>query len=332
MLSFRFGESDGVSVEARKWAGALDTLGWDVRWIAGAGDALDVAIPGLSIDARVPPSDRDVADAIVGCDVVVVENVFSLPLNRGALDALARVLRGRPTIVHHHDLPWQRPQFASSPPPPTDGAWRHVTINEQSTRELARIGIEATTIYNRFARLEPVGAPLEHVAAVRPLVLQPTRALPRKNVPAAIALAEALDGAYWLLGPAEDGYGPVLAALFAEARCPVTHAPEIATPAGDAYERCDVVAFPSLWEGFGNPTIESALARRPAVVGRFPVANELRAFGFRWFDPDDADGVRAFLDAPDESLLDENERIAREHFALDDLPAALAAVLERVLP
>jgi hypothetical protein len=77
--------------------------------------------------------------------------------------------------------------------------------------------------------------------------------------------------------------------------------------------------------------IESALARRPLAVRRYPVlAADLEPFGFRWFAPDDGDGRLArFLDEPDEALLDHNEALAREHFGLDRLPAELAAVLER---
>lgn len=259
---------------------------------------------------------------------MLVENLLSLPLNPGALEAVATARRGRPTIVRHHDLPWQRERFASSPPPLDDPAWVHVTINDLNRRELrARAGIDAATIYNRFAPPEVTGAPVP--AMDRPVLLHPTRAIPRKNVAGAIRVAEAVGGTYWLLGPAEDGYDAELRRLLAAARCPVVHRGGV--PIGDAYAACDVVVYPSTWEGFGNPTIESALARKPLVVGDYPVAHELRAFGFRWFRPDDALVVRSFLDDPDEELLDHNESIAREHFALDGLPDALRAVLERLL-
>ena len=108
------------------------------------------------------------------------------------------------------------------------------------------------------------------------VVLQPTRAIPRKNVAAGIAVAEFLGATYWLLGPAEDGYGPAAARLLKASRAPVilgwndpSH-----SAVDDAYAACDVVVLPSTWEGFGNPTIESAIQRRrwPLAPTRWPAS------------------------------------------------------------
>jgi glycosyltransferase involved in cell wall biosynthesis len=166
------------------------------------------------------------------------------------------------------------------------------------------------------------------------LLLHPTRAIPRKNVPAGLALAGGIGATYWILGPAEEGYGPTLARLLAEAPVRTIHGwPEPRLPrresgtVADAYAACDAVAFPSSWEGFGNPTIESALHRRPLAVSRYPVIDELTAYGFRWFPADDAGPLAAFLDRPDPELLEHNHRLARQHFSLAALERRLAALL-----
>ena len=106
--------------------------------------------------------------------------------------------------------------------------------------------------------------------------------------------------------------------------------PEGGCSIADAYAACDAVLLPSSWEGFGNPSVESATHRRPLAVGRYPVAAELAAFGFRWFDADDPAPLAAWLSEPDEQLLTDNQRVAAEHFNIADLPRRLSRVLRQV--
>lgn len=320
-----------MSVVAATWERVLSELGWTVITVAGDGP-VDHLVPGLAIGATDPPTQDELASALASADLVVVENLCTIPLNLPAARLVAAVLAGRPAVLHHHDPAWQRPALAHiTELPPADPAWRHVTINRLTESEMADRGIEATTIYNAFDLDVPTGdragtrAALD-VAERERLLLHPVRAIPRKDVPAAVALAEDLGATYWLAGPAEEGYDHELAEVLAKAACRVIHRPP---PSGmaDAYAACDAVAFPSTWEGFGNPPVEAALHRRPVAVGPYPVAAELRSLGLRWFDPADPAALDAFLVRPDERLHDANHALVRRHFGIDRLRADLAALL-----
>jgi mannosylglucosylglycerate synthase len=335
-----------VAIEAAKWKWALAELGYATVTVAGDGP-VDRLLPGLAIGADEPPTRSELDSALADADVVVVENLCSLPLNPGAAAVVAQCLAGRPAVLHHHDLPWQRAEFENHPPPPVDPRWSQVTINELSRRQLAERGIAAVTVYNSFeVRDAPSGAvgpsagggpavPGEirealGLRAGRRLVMQPTRAIPRKNIAGGVEVATRLDAVYWLLGAIEDGYGDELAGVVASAECPVIlGSPDPRTPigVGDAYRACDVVALPSTWEGFGNPTIESVVHRRPLAIGDYPVARELAAFGFEWFGLDEMDRLDTWLSDPDPGLLDRNLAVATAHFALHDLPGKIAAML-----
>ncbi|HUF83367.1 MAG TPA: glycosyltransferase, partial [Acidimicrobiia bacterium] len=219
--------------------------------------------------------------------------------------------------------------------PPNRFGSLHVTINERSHRELAARGIEAHVVRNTFdvdavpgerdATRKAFGFAPDDVVA-----LQPTRAIPRKNVPRGLDFAGALARElpdqtvrYWLTGPVEDGYAPTVDRVLADA--PVLVTVGRADRAADAYAAADVIVFPSTWEGFGNPVVESVIARRPIAVGRYPVLDELTALGFDLFSVDAPGDVAAWLARPDPSRLDANLEVARRHFSLAALPARLEA-------
>lgn len=342
-VSYRLGGTDGVSVEAAKWMRALDSLGFAPRRIAGevfgsppAGQSTDLVLPWLALTPSPAAASPDAA-ALVRVldegDLTIVENVCSLPLNLPAARAVADAVshtRSR-VVLHHHDLPWQRPQTAGVtdlPPTPRDAL--HVTINSRSRDELAARGIAAVEITNAF---EVDAVPGRRDATRRELgfasdevvVLQPARAIPRKNVPAALGFAEALDPlvrprrvVFWLTGPAEDDYQVELDRQLAGAGVRI-HLGLGPTPA-DAYAAADVVVFPSTVEGFGNPVIESVIARRPLAVGHYPVLDEILAHGFELFTIEKPEAVADWLAHPDVDLLDRNVARARAHYSLAALP------------
>ena len=346
-MSFRLGGADGVAVEARKWAWALGELGFEVRRVAGtiedAGQPDDVVLPGLAIGNRASETVATAAlsAAFDGAYLVIVENLCSLPLNLPAAHAVARAAaehHGR-VVFRHHDLPWQRRHLAHLAPefpPRVDGAL-HATINLRSRRELEARGFAgATTIHNYFD-LDPEPGDRAATRAAfgfgehELVVLQPSRAIERKNVPGAVRLASHLARrapdrgvVLWIAGPAEEGYADTLARIIERSDVPVTvgRAQRVA----DAYAACDLVAFPSTWEGFGNPVIESIGARRACAAFPYPVLAEIVAAGVRCFSTEQPDVLARFLGEPEtrrETYFDVNLRRARLSFSLAELPVAI---------
>jgi hypothetical protein len=346
VVSYRLGGADGVSTEAAKWVTSLRHLGCAVSTLAGEGEA-DVLEPGLAVGAAVtgrpspPPDERLIAEVLRWADLVVVENLCSLPLNPAAGRAVAHAVAGRRAVLRHHDLAWQRPALAACGPPPDDPHWAHVVVNDFSRLELAQHGITALTMRNAFEPHPPRGDRGRTRRALgltdgELLVVQPTRAIPRKNVPGALALAEALGAAYWLVGVAEEGYAGEVSDLLRRARVPV-HWGRLGglvaerTGIEHAYAAADLVALPSFYEGFGNPSIEAGLHHRAAAVGHYPAAEELRSLGFRWLDPLRPAEVEAYLSGPvgqgETEMVAGNAALARRLLNLDDLPGRLARLL-----
>jgi mannosylglucosylglycerate synthase len=331
VVSFRLGGTDGVSIEAKKWIDAFRALDHEVSTLAGEGP-VDVVLPGLEIDAATPPTHDELDDALKDADLVVVENLGSLPLNPGARDVLNDVLARRQALFRHHDLAWQRPHLAHLDGPRSSPTWRHVTINDLSRRELEARGVVATMMMNTFDCDPPLG---KREATRRDLglsnerlVLFPSRALPRKNVEGALQLAGALGATLWLLGPSEDGYDEELHRLVERCDVDVRRGQLAGRGIHDAYAAADLVVMSSTWEGFGNPVLESVTHRRPLALYPYPVAREIVGRGFSFFGLDDVSDIDAFLDSPDASLIERNLEIARRDFNITDLPHRLQKVID----
>ena len=358
IASFRLGCLDGVSVVAQRWGDILARQGWRVVTVAGEGDA-DRIVDGLGLDPSQFPSSAGSASggsasadsdrqaersallaerfeaAVSDADLVVAANLCSLPLNLTASGAAARVLAGRRSVLHHHDLPWQRERFAHiTELPPQDDAWKHVVVNRLTAEQMAQRGIEAKVVYNPFETSPPAGDRSRMrrslgVDSDELLAVHPVRAITRKNIPAALEVCEALGAAYWLTGQAEEGYAPELNAVLSSAACRVLR--RQVPDSADLYAAADLVVFTSTWEGFGNPPVEAAVWGLPAVVGRYPVAVELSALGFRWFSPSEVDVLRRLLAERDggelEGLLTHNRAVAERHLSMEEIGRQIADLL-----
>ncbi|MDO8737021.1 MAG: glycosyltransferase family 4 protein [Thermoleophilia bacterium] len=354
-VSFRLKALDGVSAEAEKWVSVFEEWGCEVHRVAGyipnAGEYdheiselsfIDPQVESFTAKAFDPAQDRQnveleyalleqeirrrllpVLDEIAP-DILVAENIFSLPLNMPFTVVLCKYLEDAniPCFAVHHDFHWQDPklrdcvfgELLSNYFPASLPNMQHVTINEQSREELFRLtGVAATCIHNCFDFDEP-RQPDEFNSGLRPelgldngaaMFLQPTRAIERKGIGKSIKFVEdfaSVSGRPARLvvtGPCEQGYEGQFDHMCSSSKAGVLHVPNwlgsyrnhpaAASPYSvrDAYAVCDMVTFPSSREGFGNPVLESVVHRKLLLVADYPVLEELREFGFQFLALDD---------------------------------------------
>ena len=342
-MSFRLGGADGVAVEARKWAWALGELGFDVRRVAGAieddGRPDDIVLPGLAIDAAggdAAIDDAAVAAALDGADLVIVDNLCSLPLNVDAAARRRRASRPRTAAACCSATTICPGSAATSPhlgaelPPRVDGAL-HATINLRSRRELEARGFAGATTIHNFFDLDP--APGDRAATRAAVRLRRRRLRDAATVTRDRAQERARRGAPRRAPRARVArpagapvdLGPGRGRLRRHARRASSSAPTVPVTIGraadvaDAYAACDLVVFPSTWEGFGNPVIESIAARRACAAFPYPVLAEILAAGVRCFSTEQPDVLVRFLAEPEarrETYFDVNLRRARMSFSL----------------
>ena len=298
---------------------ALGLLGWTVRTVAGAGP-VDRRPPGLAMDARTPRPGRGRPCAGRRRSGHRREPVLApLEPRRGGRGGggLRRTPRRCCTTTTCRG---SVPTWPHLPPPPDDAAWAHVTINELSRDELAAHGIDG---HHDLQRLRPGSAAGRPDATCRPprrprwqrrCCCSPRVHWRARTSGGGIALAEALDATYWLLGPAEDGYGPELDRSWSRpARCPVL----LGSPPGgcsiaDAYAACDAVALP-------RPGRASATRRwsRQPTAGRWPSARIRWRRNWRLRLPlvrrtPTPPPLARWLGQPDDRLIAHNQRVAAE--------------------
>ncbi len=351
-ISTRFHGTDGVTLEARKWAKILEDVGHSAFWMAGLLDtppesshavplahfqhpevwALQSRLFGVNRRTRAVTDEihrikeplKDELYRFVdrfGIEVLIPENILAIPMHVPMGLAMTEVIAetGMPTIAHHHDFSWERERFVISAVqdyqlaafPPSLPHIEHVVINSMAHRELARrLGLPSSVIPNVFDFETPPPAIDDYNADVRReiglkeddiFVLQPTRVVARKGIEHAIELVRRLrDPRVKLVfsHPAGDEGGAYMALLnerigdagievrfvsdrVAETRKLDENGRKLYT-LFDLYPHCDLVTYPSLYEGFGNAFLEAIYFRKPVVVNTYAVyARDLAPLGFK---------------------------------------------------
>ncbi len=104
----------------------------------------------------------------------------------------------------------------------------------------------------------------------------------------------------------------------------------------EAYLAADLIAYPSLYEGFGNALLEAVFFGKPVFVNRYPVYEaDIRPLGFRFVEIDGvvteeaAEAVRTILADPDRQAAnaEHNFDIGKAQLGYDRLERGLAQLL-----
>jgi glycosyltransferase involved in cell wall biosynthesis len=146
-ISTRFHGTDGVTLEARKWATILETMGHQCFWMAGLLDtpaakshfaelaffnhpqvaALQAKLFGVATRPREVSNEiqtlketlKDELYRFVEkfqIDVLIPQNILAIPMHVPFGLAMTEFIAetGLPTIAHHHDFAWERERFVVS--------------------------------------------------------------------------------------------------------------------------------------------------------------------------------------------------------------------------
>lgn len=146
-ISTRFHGTDGVTLEARKWAHIFETMGHECFWMAGLLDAPSAVSHASSLAFFNHPQvailqaklfgtttrSREVTNEIQAIkeilknelyrfvekfkiEVLIPQNILAIPMHVPFGLAMTEFIgeTGLPTIAHHHDFAWERERFVAS--------------------------------------------------------------------------------------------------------------------------------------------------------------------------------------------------------------------------
>ncbi|MCA9934235.1 MAG: glycosyltransferase family 4 protein [Ardenticatenaceae bacterium] len=308
-------------------------------------------------------------------EYLIIQNAFAIPMQLPLAQALAEILAetGLPALAHNHDFYWERERFRhSSIPafldtyfPPKLPNLRHAVINSAAQRDLkARRGIDSILIPNVFNFATPAPGMDDYNRDFRQviglsdddwLILQPTRVIPRKGIELAIALLARLNDPRAKLvmthhaGDEGLDYLHRLQTMAKQSGVDLRYVADRVDDVRrmgedgckiyalwDTYPHADLVAYPSLYEGFGNALIETIYFRKPAFVNRYAVyAEDIAPLGFQFVELDRAvtdeavTAVRHILHHPAETavMVEHNYQLGQQHFSYETLARLLTPFL-----
>lgn len=338
ILGYRVAGLDGVSLESVHWSNILTKMGHKVKLVAGELDREGILIPELhfkwpgvaEIHDKVVYGNEDyrkierVIFALAGriegklrelfrnggkVDLLVVPNVFSLPMHFPLAVALERTIQefSIPTIARHHDFWWERERFLKSHMfhffehwfPSKSEHIKHTVINSIAQTELKkRTEIDALVIGDTFDFESSLGKIDDYSKYFRrdfgigeddTIFLQATRIVPRKRIELSIELLAKLNLPQAVLVVAGDegdeqvGYRKSLRKIAqdkgvkilfigdkVDSQRKVVNGKRIYR-LWDCYVNSDFVTYPTEVEGFGNQFVEAVYFKKPIILTPYPV-------------------------------------------------------------
>jgi glycosyltransferase involved in cell wall biosynthesis len=251
--------------------------------------------------------------------------------------------------------------------PPALEQIQHVTINTQAARDFSRrVGLSCRVIPNVMDFENPPPAPDAYSADIRQalslrdtdmMILQPTRVVQRKGIEHSIELVNRLGDARCKLvithasGDEGDSYADRVKryaqlmgveVIFAEHTIGFDRGED---PEGnkrysawDAYQRADLVTYPSTYEGFGNAFLEAVYVKQPILCNRYAIyQTDIEPCGFEaclmdgFLTDEVVDHVRRVLRDSDyrRKMVDHNYEVALYYFSYARLEAELRAMLAK---
>lgn len=308
-------------------------------------------------------------------DVLVPENALTIPMNVPLGVAITEFLMetGMPSIAHHHDFYWERTRFSisgindllDSAFPPRVPNMVHTVINTPAREQISRRkGVGALLIPNVFDFEKEPPEPDDYTADVREalglaeddiFILQPTRVVPRKGIEHAIKLVGMLNNPKCKLVISHDAgdegyeYQSMLEELAqqegVDMRIVADRVSEVRQLDGDGrklytlwdlYPHCDLVTYPSSYEGFGNALLEAIYFKKPVVINRYSIfIEDIEPKGFKLalmdgvVTKDTVRQVEKLLTDKDycQQIVEHNYQVGCQYYSYEVLRRSFSAIL-----
>jgi mannosylglucosylglycerate synthase len=285
-------------------------------------------------------------------DKLVVANVLSLPIHFSAAVALNGAITelGLATKSRNHDFWWERDRYKKMDCRaffehyfvPDNRLITHVTINSIAQKEFAKKWQRKSVV---IPDCFDFGMQIPKKDGVREMMgltdadivfLQATRIVPRKRIEFSIELVTHLGDPRVVLvlaGTSGDEGNEYLDRLREVSRASGIRMKFVGDmieegkfTLWEALAECDLMTYPSEYEGFGNQFIEAVAAKKPICVNRYPVyRSDIEPLGFECvaFDGQVTDEVvnrvRKWMENKElvRDKVEKNWQIGRENFSYE---------------